>query len=252
MKREELRAYDLVVLRDGSLGIYAERDGEGFLIYQTAGFDMIDLHYDEDLKEKHDGPDYDIMQVYRSEYGVVPFVNYEDEGDLVFERDTAWERPSEEERAENERVRREAMEQMESDLAAKTAERKKTLITVMAQAFYGNRVITEIRPDEIDSLVLGLVDAKFMKDEKIDRTVIPVPGTDHVVLVYNRYREEKEKERWEKLFRERGRAWKPFARIPELGIELYSRCIACRMDENGMPQSLQKEDYEVLMKYLAE
>ena len=128
----------------------------------------------------------------------------------------------------------------------------KRLLIVMAQAFYGNRVITETTPDHIDALVLGWTGEILVKDEKIDRTIIPVPGSDHVVLVYNKYQEEKERARREKLIREKGYVMKPLATIPEEGIELYSRCIACRMDKDGTLQSLQPEDCKVLMKYLAE
>ena len=252
MKRDELRHCDLVVLRDGSLGIIIERDEVAFIAYEKMGYDEIDMHYDEDLKEMYDGPEYDIMQVYRADYGIVSFATYEDDGFMIFERDATWERPSEEERAEIERKRREAWEQQ----AAKEEERRKqagkNLITVMAQAFYGNRVITETRPEKIDELVLGWIDKMPAGLEKIDRSVLHIPGPDQVVLIYNKYREEKERTRLESRLRESGRPQKPLASIPEEGIELYSRCIACRMDEQGNLQSLQDEDYEVLIKYLAE
>lgn len=126
------------------------------------------------------------------------------------------------------------------------------VLTVMAQAFYGNRVITETTPDKLDALVLGYIGIMPSKDEMIDRSIIHVPGSDQVVLVYNRYREEKERARCEKLVSETGYVKKPLAAIPEKGIELYSRCIACRMDEDGTLQSLQPGDCKMLMKYLAE
>ena len=130
--------------------------------------------------------------------------------------------------------------------------KREVLITVMAQAFYGNRVITEITPDQVDAIVLGWTGEILVKDEKIDRTIIPVPESDQVVLVYNKYQEERERASREELIREEGYVTKPLASIPEEGIELYSRCIACRMDKDGTLQSLQQEDYKVLMKYLAE
>ena len=130
--------------------------------------------------------------------------------------------------------------------------KREELITVMAQAFYGNRVITEITPDQVDAIVLGWTGEILVKDEKIDRTIIPVPESDQVVLVYNKYQEERERASREELIREEGYVTKPLASIPEEGIELYSRCIACRMDKDGTLQSLQQEDYKVLMKYLAE
>lgn len=252
MKREELRNCDLVVLRDGSLGIILERNDEVFILYQEMGFDILDLHYDEDMKEVMDGPEYDIMQVYHSDYGIVSFATYEDDGDLVFERDENWVRPSEEERAEIDRKRREALEQESARLHERALKTKVNVITVMAQAFYGNRVITETTPDHIDARVLGWTGEILVKDEKIDRTILPVPGSDQVVLIYNKYQEEKKRAYREKLIREEGYVLKPLATIPEEGIELYSRCIACRMGKDGTLQSLQPEDGDVLMKYLAE
>ena len=108
----------------------------------------------------------------------------------------------------------------------------------MAQAFYGNRVITETTPDKLDALVLGYIGIMPSKDVMIDRSIIHVPGSDQVVLVYNRYREEMERTRSEKLVSEKAYVRKPLAAIPEKGMELYSRCIACRMDEDGTLQSL--------------
>ena len=130
--------------------------------------------------------------------------------------------------------------------------KREECITVMAQAFYGNRVITETTADRIDNLVLGWTGEMLLKNEKIDRTILPVPGSDQVVLVYNKYQEEEERARREKMLREEGYVLKPLATIPEKGIELYSRCIACRMDKDGALKSLQQEDDKVLMKYLAE
>lgn len=40
--------------------------------------------------------------------------------------------------------------------------------------------------------------------------------------------------------------------IPEIGFKIHTRCFACRVDEAGQLQSLQREDSEIVMKYLAE
>jgi hypothetical protein len=42
----------------------------------------------------------------------------------------------------------------------------------------------------------------------------------------------------------------PSAVIPEKGIVLYSRCIACRIDEDGTLVSLEQEDCPKVVKYL--
>ncbi len=131
---------------------------------------------------------------------------------------------------------------------------KDRLIKVVSQAFYGNRTGTEILPEEIDQIVLGWLDKKWFlrMHKKIDRPVIKVPGTEQLVLIYNKYAEERERQWKEELFKDRGRVLKPLAAVPELGIVLYSRCIACRMDQDGNLKSLEGEDYGILWKYLAE
>ncbi len=131
-------------------------------------------------------------------------------------------------------------------------ENKNRLIKVVSQAFYGNRTGTEILPEEIDQIVLGWLDRKlFLRmHEKIDRTIIRVPGTEKLVLIYNKYAEERSLEDKEQYIRE-GYKIKPLAAIPELEIVLYSRCVACRMDSDGTLRSLEKEDYDILWKYLA-
>ena len=65
------------------------------------------------------------------------------------------------------------------------------LMRIMVQGFYGNRSATKIRPEDFDSFMLGYQDAYMSDNEKIDRTIISVPGSEHIVLVYNRYEEEK-------------------------------------------------------------
>ena len=121
-----------------------------------------------------------------------------------------------------------------------------TLLTILAQAFYGNRTVTEITPDRIDSFILGYMDSKMAEEmirpEDIDRTIVRIPDTENLVLIYNRYQEERKKKRECRMT----------ADIPELGLELNSRCIVCRMNEDGSFASIKDEDFEKVMKYLAE
>ena len=130
-------------------------------------------------------------------------------------------------------------------------ENKRELISVIAQAFYGNRVGTTVAEDEFDGFVLGYLDNNIDPSKKIDRTIIRLPKEDNLVLVYNKYAEQKELEYKEKVFKEEGYVLKPLATIEEMNLELYSRCIACRVDENGNLASLEKGDYEKVIKYLA-
>ena len=131
----------------------------------------------------------------------------------------------------------------------KTSEKKSILI--VAQAFYGNRTITSIGEEEMDRFILGyLSDLLPLSDARIDRTLIPIPGTDNLVLVYNRYQEEERIREKEKLLRDEGIKLKPLAIIPEMDVILYSRCIVCRMDEKGEFEDLQDEDFIKFMQYL--
>ena len=135
--------------------------------------------------------------------------------------------------------------------------KKNDQIAILIQQFYGNRTMTFINPDEFDAIMLGCLDKKWFEErhdrEKIDRTIIRVPDTENVVLVYNKYQEEerlKELQHFiQEVYKNRYR-FNPSAVIPEMGIVLFSRCIACRINEDGALISLEKEDYPKVVQYL--
>lgn len=128
---------------------------------------------------------------------------------------------------------------------------KKNLISIVTQAYYGNRTATEISTEKLDRFIIGCLH-DFPIDYPLDRTIIKVPNTDNIVLVYNKYKEAERRELKEKVLKEENYNLKPLAVIPEENIELYSRCIACRMKENGELESLQDNDYNKLINYLCE
>lgn len=111
-------------------------------------------------------------------------------------------------------------------------------IRILAQAFYGNRTATDIYPEEIDSFILGYLDGKIRDNDLIDRSIINIPESD-IVIVYNKYQEER---------KSAIDGAKPLAIIPEK-MNIYSRCIACRIDENGEFIDLKPEDTDVVEKY---
>ena len=125
-------------------------------------------------------------------------------------------------------------------------------IKIMAQAFYGNRTVTEVNRENIDTFILGYLDDSLAVTEKVDRTIIDIPNTDNIVFVYNKYEEEEALSRKEELFKTKNYELKPLAVIPENNIEIYSRCIVCRINESGELESLQNNDVEKFIKYLAE
>lgn len=118
--------------------------------------------------------------------------------------------------------------------------------TIVAQAFYGNRVLTEVKDSNVDRFILGYTDDKtpLSKDEKIDRTIMKIQEDNNLVIMYNKYEEEHIIEDAKK------HPYKPLAINPETGEKLYSRCIGCRVDGNGNLCNLEEGDVEILKKYL--
>ena len=102
---------------------------------------------------------------------------------------------------------------------------KNELICIISQAFYGNRTGTEIRRENIDRFILGYQTDDFDVTEAIDRTVIHLPGSNNLVLVYNKYQEEERLKVKERALREDNYIVKPLASIPELNLDIYSRCV---------------------------
>ena len=123
-----------------------------------------------------------------------------------------------------------------------TTETKNNLLRIITQAFYGNRTATEVNESDIDAFILGYTDNSLTISEEIDRTIIHVPDNENIVLIYNKYQEESYANSNDK----------PLVSIPEIGLTLYSRCIACRMNDNGQLESLHNEDCEIILKYFAE
>ena len=118
---------------------------------------------------------------------------------------------------------------------------EKKSIRIMAQAFYGNNVYTDIDVKNVDRFILGYTGNNLEVVEKIDRTIVNVPNTDNLVIVYNKYQEAEEVN---------GKG-KPLAEIPEIGLKLYSRCIACRINDKGELISLEPEDSAIIKNYFA-
>ena len=134
-------------------------------------------------------------------------------------------------------------------------------IPVLIQGFYGNRTVTLVAPEHFDEYMLGCLDHElFMKSYnkgtvKVDRTIVRLPGTENLVLVYNKYQEEEALNSLQEFIQELRRTdsrYNPTAVIPELGLVLYSRCIVCRMNENGELSGIEAGDTEKAVKYLAQ
>lgn len=255
MKLSELKTGDIVVVRYGLRGVVIRDGSNEYILYQDSGCDFF-WDFNEDMTWEYDEEEWDIMRVYRDYFnGVITFIDFED-AYLIYERDSSWVMPTEEEmkaKAEAARIEQERLEEERRKKAAESAGNKEdNYIRILAQAFYGNRTVTEIDKANLDTFIMGILDPELTRPKgEIDRTVVKVPGTDNVVMIYNKYEEEKCLAYGRELAEE-GRTIKPLAFIPEEGIEIYSRCIVCRMNEDGELESLQYEDLDKCLEYLAE
>ena len=247
MKKNELMNGDIVVLSSGSVAVVIGEGNDAYLLYQYGGFEFLDEYYDENLYNEIDEDM--VMQVFRSNgsFGLEGV----DQEVPIWERDESWECPNEHEREEQHRVAVERYEAECKAAAERRIEARKNLIFVVAQGFYGNRTGTEIRKEDIDRFILGYQSDELSVSEPIDRTVIHLPGTSDLVLIYNKHQEAEWLEKKERAFREDNYIVKPLATIPEMNLEIYSRCIACRMTVDGEFKSVEDEDLDLLGKYLA-
>ena len=138
---------------------------------------------------------------------------------------------------------------------------KNRSIYVIAQQFYGNGTGTEIRVDEVDRFLRGYIDSSIMmsEDEKVDRRMIEIPGSDGIVVVYDQNQEDEyvNVEFPERYARDNEWYRESFGsdmkmdvscEISEIGFKIHTCCFACRVDANGDLQGLQAGDGEVVMR----
>lgn len=119
-------------------------------------------------------------------------------------------------------------------------------VFVIVQGIYGNRTGMNVSVEDLDGLLLGVISNSLIDETLVDRSIIKIPEIENLVLIYNKYQEEQILRNKEKY------SIKPVAFIPKRNIELYSRCVVCRMNENGEIESLQNEDIDKIMNCLAE
>lgn len=225
--KKDLMSGDIVVCRDGMVGIVI-LDADVIVYKETGYSDLSD--YNENLEHDYED-EATITKVYRGE---PMFLDNYNEDELVFSK-------------EYPKLEKAQMLKPEKEIKKEP----KDLLTIVTQAFYGNRVSTRIERSRLDAFILGHLDGDIFEDEKTDKEVIKVPNTDHLVIVYNKQREEQDLIKKDYLLENENYELKPLAIIPEMNLKIYSRCIVCRINENGEFESLQNEDYEKFMNYLA-
>ena len=250
MKKNELMTGDIVVMRTGLLAVVIRNEKEDYLLFQNGGWESMD-DYNDNMVCEYD-PDSDaVMQVYRVPSGGISFSDYEDE-EPVYERDYTWVKPTEEEMAAAVEAARIDREAKNTELRIQAEETRTNNIAIISQFYYGNRTGTEISREHIDFFLRGYQD--------VVRKTILVPGTDDIVIVYDQTQEDRYvnvdfPERYAqdgaKYFERWGDELKMHVscEIPELGFKIHTRCFACRMDENGVFQSLEDADIEKFIHY---
>lgn len=242
--KKDLLTGDIIVNARGDLGVVILE--EDIILYQNGGYDFL-FSFSDDLRDAVDQDrSFDIREVYRNPgHGPIGFLDYE-ECEMVFERDEKEEsRPEETAAPSKNHPDDRSAEKEQKDLPKE--DQRSELIGIISQAFYGNRTYTEISRDDVDTFLAGILDPKLIKYEKYDitkgRTIIPIPGSEELVLVYNQTAEE------EALNASYPK--KALAEIPEIGLKIYSRCFVCRISREGALESLKPGDSRQFIEYLA-
>ena len=136
------------------------------------------------------------------------------------------------------------------------AEKRDGYISVITQCCLGSRAKVQITRDDVKrfiSNILAPVPDSVFSDMEL-RT-ITVPGDKNIVIVYDKTREDEYlngtlPEYYDDYRRRPGvELPKETCSIPEIGFELHTRCLACRIDENGVFQSLEDGDEEKFIDY---
>jgi hypothetical protein len=125
---------------------------------------------------------------------------------------------------------------------------------VLMMGLYGNRTIIDMTREKLENksdginlehMILGILDkVAIAGDEKFDTTILSIPNTNNLVILYNKYQEEKVKTHNEQT--------KPLISIPTENIEIYSRCVICRQDNDGKLNSIEPQDMNSILNYLAD
>lgn len=221
--------------------------------YQEIGKDDLD-YFNDDLVDELDDGACDIMEVYRGGYSFLEIDNDDPAPDWC--REIGWHRPTaEERRVLEEELEKQRLQQIE-EMRQQADDRKKGCISIITQCFYGNRTGTEIRRNDVKAFIRGSLSPMPGEDfSDVVLKTIPVPGNENIVIVYDQTDEDKyihvKYPKYAEEYRQKYGEELHYATciIPELGIELHTRCFACRIDENGVLQSLEDGDKDKFIDF---
>lgn len=144
-----------------------------------------------------------------------------------------------------------------------TTNKTKNSIFVISQHFYGNRTGTSVDRDRVGYFLRGHLSNEIYDHEDVQDVVcktVSVPGTENIVIVYDQTQEDRYVNvEFPEIYAEEGayylERWGEELKmhvsceIPEIGFKIHTRCFACRMDEAGVLQSLEQDDYKAFVHY---
>ena len=238
MTKKDLMTGDIIVNRGGYLGVVLKENDS--ILYQLIGSDSLSDFNDDLTFDDASYREGDIMQVYRDS----SFLDV-DNGDAapVYQRDFSWHRPSNEERKACEKALEEERQKNLAEMRKKEESRNLESIYVIAQHFYGNRTATEIKREDINFFLKGILSPELFskEDETVDRKLIVVPHTENIAIVFDQNQENDCIANGETNY--------VSCESPEIGFKIHSRCFACRIDENGELQTLEKGDSKYFINY---
>ena len=136
-------------------------------------------------------------------------------------------------------------------------------IFIISQFFYGNRTGTTIDRDWINHFLRGNLSRELFDDEDIQdvvRKILRGPGSANIVIVYDQTQEDRYvNEEFPETYARHGAKYLErwgeelkmhvSCEIPEIGFKIHTRCFACRMDEDGVFQSIDGEDYKQFIHF---
>ena len=136
-------------------------------------------------------------------------------------------------------------------------------IFIISQFFYGNRTGTEVERDWVDHFLRGHISHEHYSPidiQDVVRKIVRVPGSENIVVVYDQTQEDRYVNvEFPEIYAEDGEEYLErwgeelkmhvSCEIPEIGFKIHTRCFACRMDENGVLQSLEGDDYKQFIHY---
>ena len=97
-------------------------------------------------------------------------------------------------------------------------------IKIITQGFYGNRVATEIKRENVNFFLKGILSPELFPegDKTVDRKIVRVPNTDNIVIVYDQNKEDKYvNEDFAEIYKRSGAEYKEHTRKE---LTLYVSC----------------------------